>query len=255
MTEAGTRQRKTDPPGPGDPSEEDGSPRRRRPVRWKAFCVVLLVLALLGGLAWVLLGSRLLVVRNVEVTGSELAPRDRIVATAGIRLGVPMARLGTGAVRDRVERLREVESASVERRWPATIRIVVRERVPVVTVERGGRHYQLDRYGVAVADTPSRPPGLPTLSAAAPGPTDAATLAALDVLRRLPDRLRGRVAGLEAPSPESVTLLLSDGLTVVWGPAERSAEKIRLVDALRRTAAGRSARTIDVSSPEVVTTR
>ncbi|GAA2407726.1 hypothetical protein GCM10010191_15200 [Actinomadura vinacea] len=249
MTEAGTRQRRST-------SEPAGRPAAaRRAGRWKAACVTLLVLGVLGTVAWVLLGSRLLVVRNVEVTGTKLAPRDRIVATAGIRLGLPMVRLGTGTVRSRLERLREVESATVERRWPATIRIVVRERVPVAAVQRAGRFYQLDRHGVAVTDGPSRPPGMPALASAAPGPTDAATLAALRVLEDLPDRMGKRVARVEAPSPESVTLRMAGGRTVVWGPAERSAEKVRLVDALQKSAAGRSARTIDVSAPEVVTTR
>ncbi|XVQ13818.1 cell division protein FtsQ/DivIB [Spirillospora sp. CA-255316] len=246
MAEAGTRQRRSTP----EPAARD-----RRSSRWKAACVTLLVLGVLGTVAWVLLGSRLLVVRNVEVTGTALAPRDRIVATAGIRLGLPMARLGTGGVKARLERLREVESATVERHWPATVRIVVRERVPVAAVERAGRYYQLDRHGVAVADGPSRPPGMPALSSASPGPTDAATLAALRVLDDLPERLSARVSAVEAPSPESVTLRMAGGRTVVWGPAERSAEKVRLVEALQKSAAGRYARTIDVSSPEVVTTR
>jgi len=42
---------------------------------------------------------------------------------------------------------------------------------------------------------------------------------------------------------------------VIWGAPERAAEKLRLVEALAGAAAGRSAHTIDVSSPEVVTTR
>ncbi|WP_395106034.1 cell division protein FtsQ/DivIB [Actinomadura sp. SCN-SB] len=246
MAEAGVRER---------PTDRAGAAHGRRPARWKAVSAVLLVLGLLGTLAWVLLGSRLLVVRTVEVTGTKLAPRDRVVATAGIRLGLPMARLSTGSARSRLERMREVESARVERRWPATVRIVIRERVPIVGVERGGRFYQLDRHGVAVADGPSRPPGLPTLSVAAPGPTDASTLAALRVVHTLPERLRRQVDIVEAPSAESVTLRMSGGRTVVWGSDERAEEKVRLVDALRKTAAGRAARTIDVSAPEVVTTR
>ncbi|MFI0349642.1 cell division protein FtsQ/DivIB [Actinomadura sp. 9N407] len=258
MNEARTSRRGTAPgrpdPRPREP-EPGGAAAGRRPHRWKAVCVALLVIGVLGTVAWVLLGSRLLVVRSVEVTGTELAPRDRIVATAGIRLGLPMVRLGTGSVEARLERLREVESATVERQWPATVRIVVRERVPVVAVERAGRYHQLDRYGVTVTDGPSRPPALPTLSAASPGPTDASTLAALKVIGELPGGLRTRLHGVEASSPDTVTLRLRDGLTVVWGAAGRSAEKVRLIDALRASPAGRDARTIDVSSPEFVTTR
>lgn len=228
---------------------------RGHPGRWKAVFVALLVFGVLGAVGWVLLGSRLLVVRTVEITGTRLAPRDRIAAAADVRLGVPMVRLGTEEVRARLERLREVESARVERRWPTTVRIVVRERVPVAVVRRGGRYYRLDRHGVAVADGESRPKGLPELVTGAPGPSDPATLAALRVLEELPRHLAGRVAEVRATGPEAVTLRLAGGPAVVWGSAERTEEKARLLEALRRTAAGRSARVIDVSSPEVVTTR
>jgi len=42
---------------------------------------------------------------------------------------------------------------------------------------------------------------------------------------------------------------------VVWGAAERAGEKIRLLDAVRRTAVGRAIRTVDISSPEVLKTK
>ncbi|MFC4907921.1 cell division protein FtsQ/DivIB [Actinomadura gamaensis] len=211
-------------------------------------------MGLLGTAGWVLLGSKLLVVRHVEVSGSRLAPRDRVEAAAGISLGSPMARLDLGVIRGRVERLREVASAKVERRWPGTVRIEVTERTPRAVVSRDGRFYQLDASGVTVTDGPARPAGLPLLTVAAPGPSDPSSLAALRVVEALPASLRQKLAEVSAASPEAVTLRLSDGLTLVWGSAERTSEKLRLVDALRRSAAGRAANTIDVSSPEVVTT-
>ncbi|SEF51457.1 cell division protein FtsQ [Thermomonospora echinospora] len=219
---------------------------------------------MLAAVAWVLLGSKLLVVRHVEVSGTHLAPRDRVVAAARITLGLPMVRLDTAAVRDRVQGVREVESARVERVWPGTVRIEVRERVPLVAVERSGRFHQLDRFAMTVVDSARRPASLPLLTVAAPGPDDPATTAALQVVGELPAELSRRLTAVDAPSPESVTLRLGgarpggadgDPLTVVWGAPGRAAEKARLVDALRRSAAGRAAGTIDVSSPEVVTTR
>ncbi|NDU73446.1 FtsQ-type POTRA domain-containing protein [Actinomadura sp. DSM 109109] len=217
--------------------------------------VTLLVVGALGAVSWVLLGSRLLVVRHVEVTGTRLASADQVVAAAGIDLGTPMVRLRTGAVRDRVQRLREVESAEIERRWPGTVRVVVREREPVAVFRGGGRYHLLDRHGVTVADEDSRPEGLPTLTVASPGPSDRATLAALTVLTALPERLSGKLTEVEASGPEAVTLYMAGGQMVVWGGAERASEKIRLLDAVRRTAAGRAVRTVDVSSPEVLRTK
>ncbi|MFE9101434.1 cell division protein FtsQ/DivIB [Actinomadura geliboluensis] len=240
---------------PGEDSGGAAGEGRGRPNRWKAIFVTLLVVGALGLVTWVLLGSRLLVVRHVEVAGAGLAPRDRIVAAAAIDLGTPMARLRTGAVAERVERLREVESARIERHWPGTVRIVVRERAPVAVFGRDGRYHLLDRHGVTVADRESRPSGLPALTVASPGPSDRATGAALAVLTGLPERLGRAVAEVEATGPEAVTLHMADGQTVVWGAAERAEEKVRLLDAVRRTASGRAIRTIDISSPEVLKTK
>jgi cell division protein FtsQ len=249
MTEAG------EAVAAGSGGEVAGRPARTGRARWKVTFVTLLVLGVLGTTAWVLFGSRLLVVRQVEVTGTHLVPRDRVVAVARIRLGGPMIRLDAGAVADRIAGIRQVESVRVERRWPATLQIAVRERVPVVVAGRGGRYYQIDRYGVPVLDTPRRPRGLPELAVTAPGPDDPGTAAALTVWRGLPVWFRERLAAIGASEPETVTLRLTSGTSVIWGAPERAAEKIRLVSALLEAPAGRSARTIDVSAPEVVTTR
>lgn len=264
MTEARTGRRGTPDgerrpgerePGEREPGEHEREERRGRPGRWKVIFVALLVAGALAAVTWVLLGSRLLVVRHVEVTGAELASRDRVVAAAGITLGTPMARLATGEIGERVERLREVESAEIERHWPGTVRIVLRERVPVAVFERDGRHHRVDRHGVVVADGESRPRDLPTLTVATPGPSDRTTLAALAVLTDLPERLRGKVREVAATGPEAVTLQMASGQTVVWGAAERTQEKVRLLDALWRTAAGRAVRIADVSAPEVLKTQ
>ncbi|POM23988.1 Cell division protein FtsQ [Actinomadura rubteroloni] len=239
MTEAGTRR----------PAR-----RTRRPDRWKVLFVGLLVAAVLGVSGWALLGSRLLVVRHVEVTGTKLLTPDRVAAAAGIRLGLPMVRLHPDDVRRRVAGLHEVASARVERHWPATVRIVVRERVPVAAYQRGGRYFQVDTGGFPVRDG-TAVPDVPLLTVGAPSPTDPPTLAALRVVGELPGGLRAKVAEVSAPTVESVTLRLRGGLTIVWGSPERAGEKARLAEAVMRTPAGRGPRTIDVSSPDVITTR
>ncbi|HEY7488256.1 MAG TPA: FtsQ-type POTRA domain-containing protein [Streptosporangiaceae bacterium] len=231
------------------------SPARDRRNRWKAAFVSLLVLSVLSTSAWVLFGSRLLVVRHVEVTGTHLVPQSRVLTAAGVQVGGPMIRLDTGAVADRVAGIPEVESVNVIRKWPTTLRIIVRERVPVVVVQRAGRFYQVDRYGVVVRATSAAPRGLPRLLVTTPGPGDPATAAALGVWRSLPPRFTTRLSAVAAPDPEAVTLRLKSGVTVVWGAPERAVEKLRLVDALLSGSSGQTARTIDVSSTEVVTTR
>ena len=237
-----------------DPADADDGSAPRRSSRWKVLFVALLVTGVLGTAAWVLLGSRLLVARHIDVVGDRLVPRDRLLAVADVRLGEPLIRLDTGAVRDRVEAVQQVETARVERRWPATVRIVVRERTPIAAVQHDNRFLQVDRYGVTVLTSAARPRGLPSLTVANPVQTDPSLRAGLAVIRVLPPWISHRVASVEASSPEAVTLRLKEGIAIVWGAPERTPDKLRLLYGLLSTTPRRGIKTIDVSSPEVVTT-
>ena len=236
-----------------DPARDTVAPRRSS--RWKVLFVALLIAGVLGTAAWVLLGSRLLVARHIDVVGERLVPRDRLLAVADVRLGEPLIRLDTAAVRDRVEAVQEVETARVERRWPATVRIVVRERTPIAAVQDDNRFLQVDRYGVTVLTSAARPRGLPSLTVANPVPSDPSLRAGLAVIQALPAWLSHRVASVEAPSSEAVTLRLKEGTAIVWGAPERTPDKLRLLYGLLSTTPRRGIKTIDVSSPEVVTTK
>lgn len=238
---------------PADTGDQ-ARPAPRRSSRWKALFVALLVVGVLGTAAWVLLGSRLLVARHIEVVGERLVPRDRVLAVARVRLGEPLIRLNTGAVRDRIEAVQEVETVRVERRWPATVRIIVRERTPIAAVQQDNRFLQIDRYGVTVLTSAARPRGLPALVIANPVPSDPSLRSGLAVIRALPPWVSRRVASVEARSPEAVTLRLKEGIAIVWGAPERAQDKLRLLRGLLGTTQQRGIKTIDVSSPEVVTT-
>lgn len=237
---------------PADDAPDTVAPRRSS--RWKVLFVALLVTGVLGTAAWVLLGSRLLVARHIDVVGDRLVPRDRVLAIADVRLGEPLIRLDTGAVRDRVEAVQEVETARVERRWPATVRIVVRERTPIAAVQDDNRFLQIDRFGVTVLTSAARPRGLPSLTVANPVPSDPSLRAGLAVIQALPPWISHRVASVEAATPEAVTLRLKEGVAIVWGAPERTPDKLRLLYGLLSTTPRRGIKTIDVSSPEVVTT-
>lgn len=230
------------------------SPAGRRSSRWKVLFVGLLVAGVLGTATWVLLGSRLLVVRHIDVVGERMVSRDQVLAAARVRLGEPLIRLDTSVVRDRVEAVQEVETARVQRRWPATVRIEVRERTPVVAVQRDNRFLQIDRYGVTVVTSASRPRGLPTLDVPNPVQTDPVLRAGIAVVGGLPPWLAHRVAGVTATSPEAVTLRLTEGITIIWGAPEHAPDKLRLLRGLLGRSSQRGVKTIDVSSPEVVTT-
>jgi len=255
-------------PGPAGRARPGARPPvrgRTRRVRWKTVLFGLAAVAIVAGVAWALLGSRLLIVRSVHVTGAGTqVSRAEVLAAARVPAGVPLIRVNTAAVEQRVEGIRQVQSAQVSRSWPSTVVISVRLRTPVFAVAVPGGYALVDSYGVDVRDSARRPPRLPLLqlSAGAAGPGGPGRDAGLSslrpvasagaaVLRGLPRWIARRVAVVTAPTPSEVSLRLANGSVIVWGDSSRAAEKARELTLLMRT----HARLYDVSAPGTAVTQ
>jgi cell division protein FtsQ len=213
-----------------------------------------------AGVAWVLLGSRLLVVRSVVVTGTHLVGAGQVQAAAAIPAGEQMIRVNTGTAASRVDAITQVESAQVTKSWPDRIVITVRERTPAVavavpaSVSASGGYDLVDGSGVIVRWARAVPRGMPVYSAAAvPGALrgDPALVAAVTVLHQVPAWISRSVISVWASSPQAVTLRLSNHVTVVWGSPDRASAKARELAILMRT----HARYYDVSAPGSAVTR
>ena len=234
-------------------------------MSWKAVFFGLVAVAIVAAVAWALLGSRLLVVRSVHVTGTgPQVSRAQVLAVARVPAGLPLIRVNTAAVAQRVDGIRQVESAQVSRNWPSTVVISVRLRTPVFAVAVHGGYALVDAYGVDVRDSARHPPGLPLLQlpvgpVGTSGTGGAAGLSSLRpvasagaaVLRELPPAIARRVAVVSAPTPSEVSLELANGAVIVWGDSSRAADKARELTLLMRT----HARRYDVSAPGTAVTQ
>jgi cell division protein FtsQ len=223
-----------------------------RPDPWRTAFFGVLVLAILAGAAWALLGSSLLVVRHEEVYGNRLVPAAEVLAAARIRPGTPLASVNTAAAAQRVEQIAQVLTATVSRSWPNTIVITVRERTPALAVASAGRFALVDAYGVTVRWSARKPAGMPLFTAPAGSLRGSAGVrAAVTVLRQLPRRLRGMVVTMAAPAADAVTFTLRGGITVVWGGPDQAAAKASELAVLLRT----RARYYDLSDPQTAVTQ
>jgi cell division protein FtsQ len=165
----------------------------------------------------------------------------------------------TAAAAARVAGLPQVAAVEVTRGWPQTVVVTIAERVPVAVVERAGTRSLVDRDGVLFDTITGDPPaGVVPLTVGQPGPDDRATTAALGALTSLPREVREQVTGVAATTADDVTLTLTDGRTVLWGSADQTDRKSRVLDALLdQIAAGtlEPAGTLDVSTPDAVVLR
>jgi cell division protein FtsQ len=206
---------------------------------------------LAGAIGWVVGFTSVLGVRTVTVTGLRTLPAAQVRAAAAVRPGEPLARVDTAAVGDRVRAIPGVARVAVTRSWPSTLRIAVTERSGVAVAMVAGAPWLVDGAGVRFQRLAAAPAGLPRLSVLAAGPDDPATTAALAALAALAPPVRGQLLVLAARTPDSVTLTLRGGRTVLWGGAAESAAKAQVLTALL----ARPGSVYDVSTPSVVTVR
>ncbi|HEY3956955.1 MAG TPA: FtsQ-type POTRA domain-containing protein [Streptosporangiaceae bacterium] len=240
----------------GPPEAEAGPPdaqdarSRRGPSPWRTAFFGLAAAGLIGVLAWVLLGSRLLVVRSVGVTGTHLVPAAQVLAAADVPTGEPLMRVSTGGVASRVERIPQVQSATVSRAWPDRLVITVVERKPALAIPAGSGYDLVDQTGVILQNVRQRPTGLPRFIPVGALPGNPGLRAAASVVRSLPSNVTRRVKSVTAPTADSVTLYLAGGVTVDWGSSGLTAQKDRVLTILLRT----HAHYYDVSAPGTAVT-
>jgi cell division protein FtsQ len=206
---------------------------------------------LLGLAVWLVGFTAVLGVRSVAVTGLHALAREEVLATAAVPQGEPLARVDTGAVADRIRAVPGVERVAVTRSWPSTLRIAITERHGVAVASVGGSLWLVDGQGVAFQRLPAAPRGLPRLVVASVAPADPATRAALSAVTALGRSVSAQLLTVSAPTPDSVTLGLRGGRTVVWGSADAAAAKAQVLAALLT----RPGTVYDVSTPSVVTVR
>ncbi|MDR3069236.1 MAG: cell division protein FtsQ/DivIB [Cellulomonas sp.] len=96
---------------------------------------------------------------------------------------------------------------------------------------------------------PVAPEGLPVVQV--PLDDTRALLAALTVVDALPLDQASQVATVAAPTQDTVTLTLTDGVQVLWGSAEDNALKAQVVATLRAAETLTDVTTIDVSAPQM----
>ncbi|QBI53894.1 cell division protein FtsQ/DivIB [Streptomonospora litoralis] len=235
--------------GSGGPAERSRARRRSDP--WKVAFVVLLIVAVLTVVTWVLLGSRLLVVRDVEVTGTDRLDAERVAAAVDVATGTPLARVDTAAAEVRAQRLRLAESVRVSRGWPATLRVEVVERTPVLAMRAGDGFRLIDGDGVRIADTDKRPANYPLISVSGDPEGSPAVAAAARIVEGVPAAVGRRIDTIDAGKRSAIGLTLQSGADVDWGTAERTERKSRILTILINEHPPGPERHYDVSAPDM----
>ncbi len=220
---------------------------RRRRIAW---AVGLGLVASLIGISLAAVFSPLLALRDIRVEGTTSLDPAQIVDAVDDQLGTPLALLDEGRLREQLGQFTLIRSYSTEILPPGTLIIHIVERSPVGAIVRGNAFDIVDAAGVVLASSAARPEGLPLIVVEAADPESPAFRSVAEVLLVLPASVRDQLDSIAATTRDDVTLTLAGSTQrVVWGSADDSEHKARVLAALVAIHGGSGPGTYDVSAP------
>ncbi len=220
--------------------------RRRRII---AGVVAAAVTVAFGGAVYLVGFSAVLSTQKIQVYGLKVLAKTDVVATAGIVMGTPLARVDITAAADRLAAVPAVADVTVVRSWPDAVSITIIERRARLAIPTDGGFRLADASGVVFQTVAQRPSGLVLVDA--PAGDQQLLVDVGTVFSALSPDTAARVERMVAPTRDGIELRLSNGARVVWGSAEQSTLKSQVLDDLLT----KSATVFDVSAPGFPTYR
>jgi hypothetical protein len=239
------------------PAPPKPAPIRRLAPSGRSLVVGLAIVALAGGAYAVARETSVFAVSRLDVVGGPPRVQAEVRAALAGELGRSLLQVNQGEVERRIAAYPDILSVSFDRRFPHTLRVVVRAERPVLLLRRGSEGWVVSARGRVlqqVKNTRLSPlPRMwvpPTTAVSVNGmvESDSGGMAAA-TLASLPPSFFGRVRFVRADAKE-LTLVLATGLEIRFGDIH----DVRLKVAVARrilTALGPTATSgyLDVSVP------
>lgn len=185
---------------------------------------------------------------RVKVRGANAqVPQSQVQQAIQPYAHIPLPRLRTGAIREAVESITMVKSATVSRHWPRGLDIAITVRQPVLAVAVGEKWEVLDDQGVKLRETNKVEEGLVKAELTTKEGTDrsAAVNLIVKVLNSVNGDFKAQIDTMVSDGV-SVEIRTVDGPLIKWGDAKESDFKAQVVQLLMKQ---RPAQVYDVSTP------
>ena len=238
---------------------------RMRKLAYTALALVLVVALYIG----VVFFSPLLAVEKITVRGASLMDSAQVEQKLSSLRGVPLSRVSEDRVRELVGSDGALRGVQMEIRPPHELVVTVKERVPIAAVKRGEKYALVDNEGQTLREVDSaQQAGVPIVQVEDENLSQSAAFRIIsNVLVTLPTSLLAEVSEVKADSTSSITLILKNKVTVLWGTSQENEVKAKvltkLLEATRSEDSqssgaqgqGKKISVYDVSSPLLPVTR
>jgi cell division protein FtsQ len=226
--------------------------RRARTRRVVALTAAGLV-ALLASLLAVAVFSPILSLREITIEGANRVDAEEVRAAVAGQTGTPLALLDFARIESELAAFPLIRSYVTVTVPPSTLLIQIVEREPLGVVATAEGFDVVDAAGIVLDSVTARPDGLPAIALGGSQTDTGAFAAVAEVLLALPAELLPNVDSISATTRDDVSFTLRGvGQSVVWGSADSSAFKSRVLSAMLNQSDPQVRFEFDVSAPESV---
>jgi cell division protein FtsQ len=217
---------------------------------WGGFFAFVTVLL---GLLAVAVFSPLLSLSEITVEGADRVDAAEVRTSVESQLGTPLALLDFDLIEKQLGDFALIRSFVTRTVPPDTLVIRIVEREPLGVVDSDAGFDTVDAAGIVLASSVERPEGLPLIRMVSVDADGEVFGAISEVLLSLPSSLLAEVESIAATTRDDVTFVLRGvGHSVVWGSADSSAFKARVLATMLGSTASTVRSEFDVSAPESI---
>jgi hypothetical protein len=134
--------------------------------RLRRLLTIIVVLAIVGAIAWTL-RSPFFSVEHLVVEGSESPAVADILSAAGVGLGTPLVEVDVAHATEMLEADPRIMSAALQVEWPQTVWVLIEERLPLAWAKVDGVWSRVGIDGVVLSPAEAPDGTLPRLEVAA----------------------------------------------------------------------------------------
>jgi cell division protein FtsQ len=116
-----------------------------------------LAFLLLAFAVWMFLDRSVFVIRNVEVVSDQTVDAQDVIRVSGVEMGARMRALDPDKIARGIESTGAYAFVSAEKKYPSSVRLTVRKRVPAAMAEVGGLAVLMDADGYVISASPEAP--------------------------------------------------------------------------------------------------
>ncbi len=190
------------------------------------------VVAVLLGMIAVAVYSPLLALKTIEIDGTSRIDPAALHDAIDEQLDTPLALIDFDEITESFRSFPLIKSYVTETIPPDTLVIHIVERQPIGALPDGSGFTLVDPAGIVVERSEARIEGVPLIDIGSAGADTPAFAAAVEVLLALPDSVLSRLDTVTASTKDDVSLTLAgDGARIIWGSADRSDYKARVLAA------------------------